>query len=39
VPKSCVRLDIADGRIQRIADFIHCPWVLGAATAVAFEPA
>jgi RNA polymerase sigma-70 factor (ECF subfamily) len=39
VPKSCVRLDIADGRIQRIADFIHCPWVLGAATSVAFESA
>ena len=39
VPESCIRLDIADGRIQRIADFIHCPWVLGAATSVAFEPA
>jgi RNA polymerase sigma-70 factor (ECF subfamily) len=38
VPQSCVRLEIADGRIQRIVDFVHCPWVLGAATSVAIEP-
>jgi RNA polymerase sigma-70 factor (ECF subfamily) len=38
-PKSCVRLEVADGRIQRIVDFVHCPWVLGAATSVALEPA
>jgi RNA polymerase sigma-70 factor (ECF subfamily) len=37
VPQSCVRLGIADGRIQRIVDFVHCPWVIAAATSVAFE--
>jgi len=34
---SCVRLELAEGRIQRIVDFVHCPWVLGAATSVDLE--
>jgi RNA polymerase sigma-70 factor (ECF subfamily) len=29
-----VRLDIAGGRITRIADYVHCPWILPAATLV-----
>jgi len=29
-----VRLDLADGRITSIADYLHCPWVLSAATSV-----
>lgn len=33
-PRSAVRLDIARGRIQRIVDHGHCPWVLRAATSV-----
>jgi RNA polymerase sigma-70 factor, ECF subfamily len=38
-PLSCVCLDIAEGRVQRIADFVHCPWVLEAATSVVLHPA
>ncbi len=29
-----VRLDLADGRITSIADYLHCPWILSAATSV-----
>ena len=29
-----VRLDLADGRITSIADYLHCPWVLSAATSI-----
>ena len=32
--KRVVRLDLADGRITSIADYLHCPWVLSAATSV-----
>ena len=32
-----VRLDLAGGRIVRIVDYLHCPWVLGAAGAVSVE--
>jgi RNA polymerase sigma-70 factor (ECF subfamily) len=32
--KGVVRLDVTDGRITRIADYSHCPWVLVAASSV-----
>jgi len=32
--KRVVRLDLAGGRITSIADYLHCPWVLSAATSV-----
>lgn len=32
-----VRLDIRDGRIERIADYQHCPWVLTAGSIVVRE--
>jgi RNA polymerase sigma-70 factor (ECF subfamily) len=28
------RLEMTDGRITRIADYLHCPWVLSAADSV-----
>ena len=34
-PESAVRLEIIDQRVTRIADYIHCPWILQTATAVA----
>jgi RNA polymerase sigma-70 factor (ECF subfamily) len=37
VPRSIVRLDVADGRVVGIADYAHCPWVLGAADSVVLE--
>jgi RNA polymerase sigma-70 factor (ECF subfamily) len=33
-PKAVVRLYVTDGRIMRIADYAHCPWVLSAAASV-----
>jgi RNA polymerase sigma-70 factor, ECF subfamily len=33
-PTSFVRFEIANHQIARIADYIHCPWVLMAATSV-----
>jgi RNA polymerase sigma-70 factor (ECF subfamily) len=37
-PRGVVRLDVADGRIVRIADYAHCPWILAAAASVVAEP-
>ncbi len=34
-PESAVRLEMAGQRVKRIADYIHCPWILQTATAVA----
>jgi RNA polymerase sigma-70 factor, ECF subfamily len=31
-PHSAIRFDVADQRIERIVDYIHCPWVISAAT-------
>ena len=31
---SAIRLEVIDQRIERIVDYIHCPWVLPAATTV-----
>lgn len=33
-PRGVVRLEVMHGRITRIADFSHCPWVLQLATSV-----
>ena len=30
-PRSVIRLELANGRIVRIADYLSCPWVLAAA--------
>ena len=34
-PSGVVRLGVREHRIQTIADYHHCPWILGAATSVA----
>jgi RNA polymerase sigma-70 factor, ECF subfamily len=33
-PHSAIRFDLIGQRIERIVDYIHCPWVLPAATTV-----
>jgi RNA polymerase sigma-70 factor (ECF subfamily) len=35
--ESPVRLEVSGGRITRIADYLHCPWLLAAATSVAVD--
>ena len=37
-PGGIVHLDVIDGRIRRVADYLHCPWVLAAARSVVAEP-
>jgi len=32
--RAVIRLDVRDGRVAEIADYRHCPWVLGAADEV-----
>ena len=32
-----VRLDVADGRVHRISDYQHCPWILSAGSIVVRE--
>jgi RNA polymerase sigma-70 factor (ECF subfamily) len=39
VPSAPVGLEIENGRIIRIADFLHCPWVLDATSALHVETA
>ena len=34
-PFSVIRLDVAKGRIARLADYIKCPWVIEAAASIA----
>jgi RNA polymerase sigma-70 factor, ECF subfamily len=36
-PYSSIRFDVIGQRIERIVDYIHCPWVIEAATAVTVE--
>jgi len=33
-PHSAIRFDVVRQRIERIVDYIHCPWVIPAATTV-----
>ena len=33
-PHSAIRLDVAGEHVDRITDYIHCPWVIEAATTV-----
>jgi RNA polymerase sigma-70 factor, ECF subfamily len=33
-PRTPIRLEIEDGRVTLIADYLHCPWMLSAATSV-----
>ena len=33
-PYSTIRVDVIGQRIERIVDYIHCPWVIEAATVV-----
>jgi RNA polymerase sigma-70 factor (ECF subfamily) len=33
-PHSAIRFDVIDHKIERIVDYIHCPWVLQAASSV-----
>ncbi len=33
-PHSAIRFDVAGSRVERIVDYIHCPWVLSAADSV-----
>jgi len=33
-PRAAVRVSASDGRVERIVDYIFCPWVLPAASVV-----
>ena len=33
-PQSLVRLDVVDDRVERVVDYLHCPWVLANALSV-----
>jgi RNA polymerase sigma-70 factor, ECF subfamily len=35
---SAIRLDVTGERIDRIVDYIHCPWVISAATVTVSKP-
>lgn len=37
-PTGAIRVEVTDGRITRIADFTHCPWVLEPATSLIVPP-
>ena len=36
-PWSVVQVEVSDGRIVKIADYVHCPWVLQSAQRLAVE--
>jgi len=36
VPQALVRVELSEGRIVRITDYTHCPWVLSSAESVRF---
>lgn len=38
-PYSAIRFDVVGQQIERIVDYIHCPWVLATATDVTFAKA
>lgn len=33
-PHSVIRFDVTGDRIERIVDYVHCPWLISAATTV-----
>jgi RNA polymerase sigma-70 factor, ECF subfamily len=33
-PHSAIRFNVTDERIERIVDYIHCPWVISAASEI-----
>lgn len=37
MPTSFVRLDVVDGRVTRIRDYLKCPWILQSAASVEIE--
>jgi RNA polymerase sigma-70 factor (ECF subfamily) len=37
IPRSIVRVEMADHLITRVADYAHCPWILPATTSVVVE--
>jgi RNA polymerase sigma-70 factor (ECF subfamily) len=37
-PEAVVRLEVTDHRVTRIADYLHCPWILPAAASIAVDP-
>jgi len=39
IPNAVVHLEITGGLIQNIRDYVHCPWLLDAATSLAVRPA
>jgi RNA polymerase sigma-70 factor (ECF subfamily) len=36
-PEAVVRLEVIDRRVTRITDYLHCPWVLPAASSVVVD--
>ena len=38
-PHSAIRFEVAGSRVERIVDYIHCPWVLSAADSVSIAAA
>jgi RNA polymerase sigma-70 factor (ECF subfamily) len=36
-PQSVARLELVDGRVARIVDYVHCPWVLANATTLTID--
>jgi RNA polymerase sigma-70 factor (ECF subfamily) len=37
-PTALVRLEMTGSRVTRIRDYLHCPWILSAASSVALGP-
>jgi hypothetical protein len=33
-PHAAIRIDVVDEKIERMVDYIHCPWVIAAAADV-----
>jgi len=38
-PHSAIRFEVVGQRIERIVDYIHCPWVISAATTLTIAKA
>jgi RNA polymerase sigma-70 factor (ECF subfamily) len=37
VPQSVIGVEIVDGRIVRIKEYAHCPWILAAASSIIYS--